>query len=182
MMIKNIQEMPTNFRRWCKWCPSRWYWTSNGLKFVWNMINLHKSMIFYKALWWCPQVYNQFKEYEKKNPTLRYLRSWNLRSELNSTTCFWASPLMISFEDLNLIFYNWVFNIITKVIMEKNSQFKQHFAITCRQLTKKHYGFSIPKHFLVHFTILAPQYVFKIFMIFYFTKFKVSVEYWIIFI
>ena len=24
-------------------------------------------MIFYKFLWWCPQVYNEFKEYEKKS-------------------------------------------------------------------------------------------------------------------
>ena len=34
MMTKNFQEKPTYFRRWCKWCASRWCWTNDCLKFV----------------------------------------------------------------------------------------------------------------------------------------------------
>ena len=57
----------------------------------------------------------------KENPTSKYLRSWNLRQKLDSTICFWESLSMISDEDLNLIFYVWVFNTTTKVIMKRNS-------------------------------------------------------------
>ena len=42
---------------------------------------------------------------------------------------------MISFEDLDLIFYYWLFNRTIYVIIKKN-QFKQHFATTFRPLTK----------------------------------------------
>jgi hypothetical protein len=40
---------------------------------------------------------------------------------MNSTMCFQASLLMISFEDLNLIFYIWVFNTTVEVIMERKN-------------------------------------------------------------
>ena len=46
-----------------------------------------------------PQVYNEFKEYEKKNPTSKYIRSWNLRSKLDLAITFWVVLLMISYED-----------------------------------------------------------------------------------
>ena len=42
------------------------------------MIKLHKIDGFYKVLWWCPQVNNEFKEHEI-NPTPKSLRSWNVR-------------------------------------------------------------------------------------------------------
>ena len=58
----------------------------------------------------------------KKNSSSKYLRSWNLRSKLYLVSCFYASLLMIGFEDLILIFYIWVPNLTIEVIM-KNNQF-----------------------------------------------------------
>ena len=46
----------------------------------------------------------------RKNPTLKYLRSWNLHSKLYLAIIFWAILLMISFENLILIFYIWIPN------------------------------------------------------------------------
>ena len=69
-------------------------------------------------MWQCPQVDNEFKENWKKYPTLNYLRSWNLCPK----TIFNQLSLSITsndkFEDLNLIFYNRMFNKTTKVIMK----------------------------------------------------------------
>ena len=85
-------------------------------------------MVFNKVLWRCLEVYNEFKEYEKKS-NFKYLRSWNLRSKLDSTICFWASLVMISIEDLNLIFYIWLSNTNRGHHEKKRkSPFKQHFA------------------------------------------------------
>ena len=38
----------------------------------------------------------------------------------NLAICFWASLLMISFEDLILIFYIWVFNTTIEVVMKES--------------------------------------------------------------
>ena len=71
-----------------------------------------------KKLRW-PQVYNEVKEYEKI-PSSQYLRLWNLHSKLYLVSCFYASRLMIGFEDLILIFYIWAPNLKIKVIMKNN--------------------------------------------------------------
>jgi len=49
----------------------------------------------------------------------------------------WAILLMISFEDLILIFHVWVPNTPTEGGMKKQIHFKQHFATTFRRLTRK---------------------------------------------
>ena len=87
-------------------------------KIVWNTKIYIKLMVFYKLLWWCPQVDNEFKEYENKI-NFKILRSWNLHPKPDSIICFWASLSMMSFQDPNLIVYFWIFNTTTKVIMEK---------------------------------------------------------------
>ena len=63
---------------------------------------------------------------------------------------------MISFEDLDLIFYIGVFNTTIEVIMGK-IQSKQHFATTFRPLNKNIMILIYWSTFLVHFTILAPK-------------------------
>ena len=76
-------------------------------------------MYFLQMFVRCPQMYNEFKEY-KKHPTLNYLRSWNLRPNPKLVICFLASLLMISFEDLILAFYIWVYNTTIEVAVKKN--------------------------------------------------------------
>ena len=44
---------------------------------------------------------------------------------------------MISFEDLNLVFYIQAFNTTSEVIILKKIQINQHFATTFRPLTWK---------------------------------------------
>ena len=75
-------------------------------------------MVFYKVLWQCPQVDNAFKDYEIK---------FHLQNSkvIKSMSKIILNHLLLSitfndkFEDLNLIFYIWVFNTTIKVIMEK---------------------------------------------------------------
>ena len=64
----------------------------------------------------------------------------------NLAICFWASLLMISFEDLILIIYIWVFNTTIEVVM-KESPIQTTICTTFRLLTKNNYSFSILKHF-----------------------------------
>lgn len=53
------------------------------------------TMIFHFK---CPQVHNGFKEYEKK-------------SKFEMFKCLeWVLHLMVSFEDIKLIFNIWIFN------------------------------------------------------------------------
>ena len=62
-----FQEKSTYFRRRCKWCANRWFWTSKCLNFAKYMIELYKIDVnFYKVLWWCPQVDNEIREYKIK--------------------------------------------------------------------------------------------------------------------
>ena len=84
----------------------------------------------------CPQVYSEFKEYDK-NPNSKYLRSWNLPPKPDLAITFWAILLVICFEDFILIFYIFVPNTTIEGTMKKIIQFKQHFATTFRCLTKK---------------------------------------------
>ena len=57
---------------------------------------------------------------KKKIPTSKYVRSWNLHPKPNLATTFWALLLIISFEDLVLVFYIWVPNTTIKGAMKKN--------------------------------------------------------------
>ena len=58
----------------------------------------------------------------------------------------------IKFEDLNLIFYMWVFNIIIKVIMERIKSNLNNTLLQLLGVWPKNYGFSIPEHFFVYLT------------------------------
>ena len=80
----------------------------------------------------------------EKNSSSKYLRSWNFRSKLYLVSCFYASLLMLGFEDLIVIFYIWVPNLAIEVIV-KIINFKQHFSTIYRPLTKKNYSFCIPE-------------------------------------
>ena len=55
----------------------------------------------------------------KTNSTSKYLRSWNLHPELELAITFWVILLMISFEDLILVFYIWVHNTTIELAMKK---------------------------------------------------------------
>ena len=72
----------------------------------------------------------------KKNPASKYIRSWNLCLELDLAITFWVVLLMMSFEDLILIFYMWVPKKAIVGAMKKMIEFKQHFATTFIHLTK----------------------------------------------
>ena len=52
-------------------------------------------MNFYKYIWWWPQVYNEFKEYEKKK-TIIIVNMMTLRPKLDLASCFWALHMMMS--------------------------------------------------------------------------------------
>ena len=65
---------------------------------------------------------------------------------------------MITFEDLNLIFYILVFRTTIKLIMKK-IYFEQQFATTSSPLTQKVMGLVYRSTFWVHFTMFAPTYV-----------------------
>ena len=118
-------------------------------------------MVFHKFLWSCPQLDNEFKEYEKEISTSKWLRSWNLRPKPTSTICFWPSLLIISIEDLNLIS---IFEYSTQKQRSswKEIQLKQYFATTFRPLTKKNMALAYRITFLVHFIMLAPTSNFRL--------------------
>ena len=63
---KQFQTAYINFRRWCKWWTSGWHWKHNCHKLVQNIITLHEIDESSKATLQWPQVYNEFKECEKK--------------------------------------------------------------------------------------------------------------------
>ena len=118
---KQFQTTYIYCRRQCKWWTSGWHRKDNCQKLVQSIISLHEFDDLEKNLLW-PQVYNKFKECEKKNARSKYLRSWNLRSKLHVVSCFYASLLIIGSKDLILIFYIWVPKLTIEVIM-KNNQF-----------------------------------------------------------
>ena len=143
------------FRRWCKWCASRWYWPRNCLKFVQNTITLHLNhdilqnfVMMTSSLQWIQGIW--------KIPRSKYLRLWNLCSKPNSTMSFSTSLLMISFKGLNLIFYIWLFNTTIKVIVgEKKANLNKTLLLLLGIWSKK-YGINIWSTILVHFTMFAP--------------------------
>ena len=55
-----------------------------------------------------------------RNPTLKYLNSWNLRPKPDLAIRFWASLLRIGIEDPILIYFIWVFNTTIEVAMKKH--------------------------------------------------------------
>ena len=63
---KQFQTTYIYFRRWCKWWTSGCHWKDNCQKLAQNVIALHEiDESSNKKLQW-PQVYNEFKEYEKE--------------------------------------------------------------------------------------------------------------------
>ena len=74
---KKFQTTHIYFRSQCKWWTSGWHWKNNCQKLVQSIITLHEVDEFSKKKLLWPQVYKEFKEYEKKSSS-KYLRSWNL--------------------------------------------------------------------------------------------------------
>lgn len=72
----------------------------------------------------------------KQSPTPKEVRSWNLCPRAYWIICCWTSFLMMSFEDLNLIFYIEYFDRRIEVIMKINPQFKQYFVTNFMPLTQ----------------------------------------------
>ena len=52
-------------------------------------------MVFYKLLWWCPKVDNEFKEYGEKNPNFKIFKVMKSKSK----TRFNQLHLSIAFND-----------------------------------------------------------------------------------
>ena len=109
------------FRKMCKWWTSRWHWKDNCQKLVQNIITLHEIDESSKKNYYDLKFIMNSRNV-KKNSSSKYLRSWNLRSKLYLVGCFYASLLIIDFEDLILIFFIWVPNLAIEVIM-RNNQF-----------------------------------------------------------
>ena len=124
---------------------------------VWNMFKIHKLMIIYIVL---DDIALKFimdsrNISETKIPNIKYERSWNLLPKPYLAIFLWALQLVISFENLILIFYIWVLNTTIKSIMKK-SQFNQHFATTFMRSIKKMMVLVHGSIFWVHFTKLDP--------------------------
>ena len=95
----------------------------------------------------------------EKNPTLKYLKSWNLHPKPDLAITFWVVLLIISFEDLILIFYIWVPNTTIKDFMRKSNL--NNTLLLYLGIWPKNYGFNIPEHYIyiyiyIHLTVLAP--------------------------
>ena len=57
----------------------------------------------------------------EKKIKFKIVKVMNLHPKLDLVMCFWALLLMISFEDLILVFYIWVLNTTIQVSMKNNS-------------------------------------------------------------
>ena len=90
----------------------------------------------------------------KKNPTSKYLSSWNLRLKLDLAIIFWAILLMINFEDLMLIFYIWVPNTTIECAMKTKSNLNNSLLLLLG-VWPKNYGFSVLEHFSIYLAVLA---------------------------
>ena len=73
----------------------------------------------------------------KKIPTLKYIRSWNLCANPNLAITFWEILSMISFEDLILILFIWVPNVIIEGIMKKNPKLNNNLLVLLGVWPKK---------------------------------------------
>ena len=100
---------------------TNWWWWNWSLR-----SSAAASFTFYRRLitstmWWCRQVqYNEFKGFgRRKNSTSNYLRSWNLRLQLDLVISFLAIFLIIECEDLIFIFFIRVPNTTIEGTMKK---------------------------------------------------------------
>ena len=153
MFTKKQFQTTYSYCRWrCKWWTSGWHLKDDCKKLVQNIISLHEIDMSSKKSY-CDLKFITISKNVKKKSCLKYLRSWNLRSKLYLVSCFYASLLMICFEDLILILYIWVPNLTIEVII-KIINFEQHFAT--RPLTTKTMAFVYQSTCLVYFTMLAP--------------------------
>ena len=119
-----------------------------------KLMNLQKNYYDLKFIMNSRNVKKEFK--------LKIFKVMKLTFEI----IFSQMLLCITFDDrfwiyLILIFYIWVPNLAIEVLM-KLINFKQHFATTYRHLTKKTTAFVYRSTCLVHFTMLAPNYIFQI--------------------
>ena len=92
------------------------------------------NILFNLYLWYSYPIFGQ---------SSKYLRSWNLHPKPNLAIIFWVVFLMISFEDIMLIFYVWVSNTTIEGAMkiEKNT------LLLLLDVWTKIYGLSIPELF-----------------------------------
>ena len=72
--------------------------------------------------------------------------------EPNIDICFWALLLMISSEDLILVFYIWILHTTIKVIMGKYSFLTNILLLLINVYTN--YNYRVLVFFLVHFSML----------------------------
>ena len=59
---------------------------------------------------------------------------------------FFRLLLMISFEDLILVFYIWILDTTLEVIIKKFKLKNIYYYLYCRRLTQKNYEFKVLKH------------------------------------
>ena len=80
---------------------------------IWS--NSIEFVIFYIKIWRWPRVYNEFKKYGRGGSKLKIVKVMKLRPQPNLAICSCALLLMITFEDLVLVFYIWVLNSTIEV-------------------------------------------------------------------
>ena len=90
--------------------------------------------------------------------TSKYLRSWNLHPESNLAITFGAILLMISFEDLILIFFIWVPITTIEGTLEKSNISKTLPLLLGVQLkTLSVFMVLVYRSTSIYLTVLAPQ-------------------------
>ena len=134
--------MYTHYGGQCKWCASRWYWTSNCLNFVINTKKYIKYSAFYffgvmpSSLKWIQWIWGKhFLENYLKTLTLSLSLSkiiyklsvshttmsklWgheNLHPKPDLVICYRTSLFMLIFEDLLLFEYYSMFQYLNKTV------------------------------------------------------------------
>ena len=96
----------------------------------------------------------------RKFPNFKIFKVKKFTSKTYSTIFFWASFLIKIIEDLNLIFYIWVFNIKIEVIMKKKSNLNNTL-LSLLGLWPKKMVSVYWSTLLVHFTRLAPMRIWE---------------------
>ena len=143
----------------CKWVilnkkMSKNFFKFNKITLSWDFLPKHLFKKNDDALKWIMNSRNMKKR--KKFQLEKFSKS-RITSKPDSTICFWASSLMISFEDLNLIFYIWVVNTTIEVIILGGKSSLNNTLLLLLGLWRKNIMVLVCwSTILVHFTMLAP--------------------------
>jgi hypothetical protein len=143
----------------CKWVilnkkMSKNFFKFNKITLSWDFLPKHLFKKNDDALKWIMNSRNMKKR--KKFQLEKFSKS-RITSKPDSTICFWASSLMISFEDLNLIFYIWVVNTTIEVIILGGKSNLNNTLLLLLGLWRKNIMVLVCwSTILVHFTMLAP--------------------------